>query len=456
MVAVTLFVAAVCGILAFISSPGRALGILIVSMMVWPEYLRIPMGPAEMSAPRLVALLMLARFIMLGRNRRMNFCSVDWLVLLLWIWTMFASIVAGSESAQITRMIGQGFDTVLMYFVARLAILSRADLKTLALPLFAVAVFMCVTGWSEAITAYSPYQALDKYKGWVWIPKDVEFRLGLKRAKASMSVHIYFGMAMAVIAGMAWSLRADPRIKKIATLGAFFAALGAFSSMSSGPWLAVAFLILCNAYILRPSLIKPTLYFMVVAAIFIEIASNRHFYNLIDYLALNSSTAWYRTKLLEVAFSQWRDYWLVGVGSKSIQYWGSLLDGRNHVDLVNQFLVVAVNGGIPASLMYIFSHVNAVRFGIKVRKKSQDPIQRKLIFFLVSSLIALDISSMSVGLFGPPLLLGNILLGVLTSAAVSWREATNRRPRKLENPPIASQTAVRINNSSNVGIGKNV
>jgi len=432
MVGITTFVTIALGVLALAVRPGVALGILIVSMLIWPEFLRIPMGLAAMSAPRLIAIALLIRFIFQGRHVNMNVCSVDYMVFLIWLWTVIATMLSGATSAKVNEMIGYGFDTVLMYFVARLAIRSMQDVAGMAWPLFGIAAWMCIVGWQEAITTQSPYVGLDAYRTWVWIAKEPEFRLGMMRAKASTSVHIYFGMAMMLIAGIAWAMRSNPRVRKISTLTAAFAAVGGLASMSSGPWLAIVTLIICNMYILRPKMIKPTLYVMLGVAIFLELASNRHFYHLIDYLALNSSTAWYRTRLIEVAVAQWRDYWIVGANGIDINYWGGLLDGRRHIDLVNHFLIVAVNGGIPAFLMYVFSHVNAVRYAAQARKKSKDPFRRRLIFCLISTLIALDISIMSVGLFEQPLILSNILLGLIVSAAKGWKEVPLRTA-----PPVA-------------------
>ncbi|MFC4271745.1 hypothetical protein GQF03_16725 [Sneathiella chungangensis] len=446
MVGVTAFVTVFFGIMALWVRPGAAVGILVFSMLIWPEYLRVPLGPADMSAPRLIALALLVRFVAQGRNIRINICSVDYLVFFLWLWYVLSTFLGGAGFDKTTEMIGYGFDTVLMYFVARLGIRSMQDVGSMVFPLFAISAVMLVMGWQEGIMTSSPYTGLDAYKTWSWIPKAPEFRLGIMRAKVSTSVHIFFGMAMMLIAGIAWALRSNPRKKKMCTITIILAIGAGLSSMSSGPWLAIITLIICNLYVLRPSMIKPTLYSLVALAIFLELASNRHFYHLIDYLALSSGNAWYRTKLLEVAVAQWRDYWLVGTGGTDINYWGGLLDGRQHIDLVNHFVVVAVQGGIPALLMYVFSHVNAVRYGIKARKKSMDPYRRKLIFYLTSALIAVDVSSMSVGLFGPPLLLTNILLGMLTSAGVAWNEVPVKARPGTAPRPIPQEQAGAVSN----------
>ena len=232
------------------------------------------------------------------------------------------------------------------------------------------------------------------------------------RAKASTSVHIYFGMFMMMIAGMLWSLRnyVDNNFRyKIVLLSSFLAAL---TSMSSGPWLACALIIIFALLEKRTKYIKPILISLVVFAIFLELSSNRHFYNLIDYLALSSSTAWYRTRLLEVAVNNINEYWLFGVGSNMPHHWALQLDGRLHIDIVNHFLMIGLYGGLPAMFMYIAIHVKTFKRAIFVRRKFANEKQKSLLFGMLATILALDISSMSVSLFGPPLLLSYILIGV--------------------------------------------
>ncbi len=391
---------------------GAAVGAVVFSMMIWPEYMRIFIGPVAISIPRLAALFLLLRLLSKAKYRKIKKNSVDVLVFVLWLWIIFATFIEGSESSYTNQMIGRGLDTVLMYYIARLSFHDVDDLKSFYGWLAITAISMCVIGVIESTTSYSPYSSLSQYKEWSFIAKANEYRLGLLRAKASTSVHIYFGMAMMLITGLLWSLRNyvdNKKIYKIVILSSFVAAL---TSMSSGPWLACAFLIICGLFEKRTKYIKHVLKLLLFMAIFMEIASNRHFYNLIDYLALNSNTAWYRTRLLEVAFSNLNEFWLFGVGSTMPFHWGQQLDGRGHVDIVNHYLMVALYGGLPAVFMYIFIHVKIIKNAIKARAISMDKNQRSLLFGLLAAIIALDISSLSVSLFGPALLLNYILLGV--------------------------------------------
>jgi hypothetical protein len=243
-------------------------------------------------------------------------------------------------------MIGRGFDTVLMYFVARLALMTSNDAKSLLPPVAITAFIMAGAGFLETSTIFSPYSHLAAFREWTWIVEtESELRYGYTRALGSTSQPIYFGMAMMLIAGLLWSIRGYGKsliLHPGAALAAFIAAL---TSLSSGPLIGCVMLVFFNAFVKRVSLIKPALWYLLGLLIFIEIASNRHFYNLIDYLAINQQNAWYRTRLLEVAFNQWQEYWLFGTGGVTPNHWGPMIDGRWYVDLVNHFVILALYGG---------------------------------------------------------------------------------------------------------------
>src|ERR1043166_1938838 len=59
----TIAVAVVASIAALVLRPGRATGVIVMSMLLWPEYLRVPMGLAQMSAPRIAAFFLAARMV---------------------------------------------------------------------------------------------------------------------------------------------------------------------------------------------------------------------------------------------------------------------------------------------------------------------------------------------------------------------------------------------------------
>lgn len=418
MASITFCIALILGIAAITRrSGGSAIGILVFSMLIWPEYLRFSIGVAEISATAFIALMLLIKSY-LSNNKHLILNKIDILVISTWIWIVIANLLTNSPSAQVIQMIGRGLDTVLIYLVVRYQVANEEDFRNLCLWLGLTAIIMCSLGIYENIKGYSPYTPLTAYKGWQWIVKEDSFRLGLKRANVSTSVHIYFGMTMMMIFGLLISLRGYINGQRNQLLYISTALMATLTSLSSGPWLACILVFgIIFLFEKRINLIKPTIYLLVIVAATIEIISNRHFYNLIDYIALDSQTAWYRTRLLEIGLSNWREYWLLGVGSEWPHNWAEQLDGRDHIDIVNYYLILALYGGFGAVITYILSHYFALKFALAKFINTQSFPIKKLIFGLCATLIALDFSSLSVGLFGPVLIMSHILLAILVSTS---------------------------------------
>ena len=438
MIIQTWIFSVVFGLLAISrKASGAAIGVLIASMLVWPEYLRISLGLFEVSAPRFIALILIGQAAIRGKHRLITGCGVDWLVLMIWGWTVLATIFADASFSQVFPMIGRGLDTVLMYFVVRLYVTSDVDLRALVRWLIFVAVVMGTLGAIESITAQSPYSGMSAFREWTWIDKGDEFRYGFKRALTSTSVHIYFGLAMVVVTGLIWSINKGLPIRRFGSWGILFGIFGVLSSMSSGPWLGLVIMLAFGLYQNRPGLIRPSIVFVVFSALSLEVASNRHFYNLLDYLTLDPSSAWYRTRLVEIAASHLSDFWLFGVGAKWPHYWGMILDGRDHIDVVNNFLIVALYGGLPAMFLYVASHYLAISYVITIWKSGKDISLRHIAFYLACVLLALDLSCLSVGLYGPPLLLSHALLALIV-AVTQMRQSPDPRPAVLLNSQTTS------------------
>jgi len=217
------------------------------------------------------------------------------------------------------------------------------------------------------------------------------------------------------VTGMIYAMRGVARRTWLWLGAVLLGVLGAISSLSSGPQLGLAILCITSVFYFMKPMIKPAIVGLVLLCVLVEMASNRHFYQLIDYLALNSETAWYRGRLLEVAVSHLPDYWLFGVGDKWPHHWGLEIDTRLHVDVVNHFILVALNGGVPSLLCFVGTIIGAMRAASRIPARSCSPALKQMGFGLVCVTIGLAGASMSVGLFGPPLLLTYMLLGLMVS-----------------------------------------
>ncbi len=417
MLPVTISLAALFCIIALFVRPGVAFSLIIASMLVWPDYLRIPMGPALMSVSRLLTIVILIRFLMQGRGRNLKFGLVDGLIIAEWFWLTLANIFADGNLLFLTRSIGTFFDTVLVYFAARLCIQNSRDILYAGSTLGLVAVGMGGLGIYESITNYSPYDSLIKYRRWETIFGEVadEKRLGFYRAKASDSVHIYFGLTMAAVGGILVAFRAYSRGlfgRKLGVVGAY---LGTLSSFSSGPWIsAVAFFVFTRFYS-KKKYIQPVIWVVLLVLVLFHVISSRGAHFLISYLALNPTTAWYRAKVIDVAISELDKYWLFGFGASSPNYWGALVDGRHLVDIVNHYIIVATKSGLPGFFIFVCISIFALRKIYKTSRLTRDRSHDILLFMLGCLLLSFNVAILSVGLFGTSLKMYYIVLAVILS-----------------------------------------
>lgn len=421
VIGLTALVAIIAIALAARVHPVRALGILIATMYLYPEYLRIPIGLAEMSAPRFVALFLLARFLSSPVRRAFRWRRIDTVVCVAWGWSVVAAIVAGAEYHQVTEVIGRVFDTVLIYFVARLSFAGSDDYGKLLLPLAVTACVMGVIGVAEALTSHSPYQWMQAYASWTWVEKAPEYRYGLLRAQASMGHSIYFGMAMFLLLGVLLAIRGYCQSKLLWGIACLAALLGALSSMSSGPQQALVLLAITSAFYFYPAALKPAIVMMILGGIFLEIGSNRHFWYLMEYVNFFGGDYWYRARLIEVAAQQWREYWLIGVGSNLPMHWGMMIDGRQHVDIVNHYIIVAISSGFLGLGLFVAAEVLGLRDLVRAWPKADLP-RRKLIFGLGATLVALMLSIFSVGLYSVPLLMSYTLFALVVCDPAAKRK----------------------------------
>jgi hypothetical protein len=435
---------AACGA-ALMLRPGAAVGVLIASMFLWPEYLRIPIGIAQMSVPRMAAVVLYLRMVMSPGPNPPRFRLADLLVVALYLWMVAANLFAGTPPEKLKTIVGSGFDTVLMYLMARRAFADPFEVKGIVKGLVVTVVVMAPLGLIENTLRFSPYIPFLYRDGVVTGGGGSEIRLGMRRAFASTEQPIFFGMGMMLVTALIFSFRRvfEAQWALVAAIGA--GVLAIFTSLSSGPWMGLFVLIGVNAFYWMPRMIKPALAAGFLLMVAMEVLSNRHFYHLIDYLALDrgNAGAYYRSRLMEVAVKYLPNYWAVGYGSQTLDKWGPEIDGRNMVDMVNHYIILATTGGLLAMFLYIGIKIAALVTLIRCYQHAE-PAMKPVAFGLASMLLALSFSELSVGLYGPPLLLSFITLGFSVSCA-EWMELRSpagaarlaRRARpKVEVTPI--------------------
>lgn len=426
----TLLVAAIAvGIVLWVR-PGAGLAVLVAVTLLWPEYVRVPLGIVQMSAPRFVALALVLRHV--DRWSKIRLQAVDWLVIAGYVLSVVSVIAEGSSSRLINSTIGRFLDTVLLYAAARLCLATYDDVKSMRWPIAFASCTIALLAAYEAVTKDLVFRSLYLSYG------NADFsvgegrggvgqtRWGMLRSQFSTLHPIYFGVAMTIVTGFAVALRRSmPTWAWAFTVAA--AGTGVFFCLSSGPWTAAAILIALLPFARLSWLIKPGLGAFGLLCVALELFSTRHFYYLICYIGLSSETAWYRVRLLEVAVEYLPEYWLFGYGDKSWEHWGLKIDGRFFIDCVNNYIFIGAMHGVATMLCYLLAKLLAV-WGVVRAWRRLDAERRWVAFSLAATVVAVALAECSVSVFGPALILNAVLLGATVSAGRWWVAAPAPAP----------------------------
>lgn len=430
---ITLALGLLAGALACFGPPGRGLAILAGIAIVWPEYLRFDLGPTMLSAPRIVCIMLLLRMLFgSGHMRTFKWRRIDTLVVCLYIWIVTASAI--SSSPRLNTMIGSAMDTTLVYLVARIAMSNARNAKAFIHTIVWFIIPIAFLAIIEARTGRSPYMQFQQHFAWAWgadgFSGGRDMRLGMHRAMSSTIQPIYFGVTMAIMTGWLIALRKFHKSMPTVVVACVLGMLGTLASLSSGPWTCLLLVIVLNVFYWTPYLIRPAILGFIAILISAELFSNRHFYHLIDYLALNSGTAWYRSRLLEVAFIMLPEYWALGYGPRTVAHWGKLVDGRGMIDVVNNYVIIAINAGILGPILYISVKIGAIRMMARKAGTKID-ISKATLYGFIALVLAVALTELSVGLYSIAQIANYMTLGIAVSAAGWSLPETTKKPTNI-------------------------
>jgi hypothetical protein len=409
MESVTLLVGLVAGALVFFLSPVHGLTVYLAAFAYYPSYLSAPLGTIDFTVRRIIILAIFAKlFLQTDLPGRFKFVWLDKLVIIYFA----AQILAGATTAQslwvlLENRAGAIFDMVLPYFAVRLIVINKDQyLILLKGILFSVAP-LAIFGFYQCLTGRNP---LDFIPGQVY--SEPKIRHGFYRAALTFSHPIMFGLYFAMLGSVCAGLW--PLIRKnrwLYTMAIGLMALGVFSSMSSGPILATLLAIVFIAFYRFRQYWKIVVAVVILMCGSVEIISNRHFYDVLGRFTFDPSTAWYRSKLIEVALGGGMSgHWLTGYGGVD-PGWSAKINSSDVTDIVNDYLLTLSRFGLVGLIPFVAVIASAFKMITKSFQASMLDSVRWLIWCLAGALFGLLISMFSVSLFGTPTTILYVLFG---------------------------------------------
>ena len=438
MVAVTFVLGLIASVLVLAVRPVYGFCIYLVALFGYSQSLTIPLGTIDFTLGRIVILAVLAKAIFSpGLLRSFKWNWMDTGILVCFLGPVLALTQNAPARIFLEREAGTFFNTVMVYFAARLIIRTRNDWMTVIKGFACVGIPVALMAMVQSKTGHNPVGFMQQHYAWGLAPSPdarPEMRMGFYRASVTLPGSIILGLFLAGIAPLAltlWPRSSWPRPAVLIVFGMLM--LGACASMSSGPLFAIVVtLALLMAFPLRR--FWPILLVALVAnMLFVEVFSNRHFYHVLTGLALNPQTAYYRIGLVEEAFGGgMTGHWLAGYGYVGI---GPGTDNTNfhwmHKDFVNIYVGKLARYGLLGLVPYLFVNFLYYRRLLQAAKRTRAKADKWMIWCLMATLVGWNVAMMTVAALGQV----STLLYVFIAVANNMPGFVTRRvPARAKSP----------------------
>lgn len=421
MQALTLTLAAIISCSVLLLRPARAYSVYIIALLFYPVYLVVRLGPLDISLVRIVVAVLLLRCMLnAGLRDKFIWCRLD-------SWVTFGATVSFCIALAAWKIpmaksfensSGHLMDTYFAYIVTRLCITNYKAAVTSVKWIAIALVPLAILGVVESFTGWGPYYKLITYCPWQQVSEPtLNIRSGFYRAIGPFSHPILFGAAFAMFLPMVYWLRHQGRNWRAGSyIIAGILAIGAFSSMSSGPVMMLIFTF-CFLFLERhKNSVKPILILVAISGVLVEVLSNRTIWHVIaSYADPIGGSGWHRAKLVDVAIERFGEWWLAGYGMQD-PGWGEAL-GMSWTDITNHYLVVGVKYGMLGVIALCGILVVSVSMLVRLHKSTKDPLLRSWCWATGSVIVAFIIAFNAFCLFGQANSLFYCILGFVGASA---------------------------------------
>lgn len=391
------------------------LALYIFILMLYPYYLVVSFGVADICAARFVVVALIMKVWL----EKTSVTKFKWNRLDSWVTAYilvgFVIMSITDPSHVLENRLGNLMDTWLVYMIFRIFITDFDKMSTFIKLICIPVTFTAILGIIESCTSWQPYVPFRQFCPWFDMAYNIEPRHGFMRAIGSFGHPIMFGMSFGIFCPLIFALRHSKNgWRYMAYVFTAMAILGAMSSMSNGGWVMIILVIFCLFLERAKHFVKPLIWLFTGFCIFTQIASNRNFYHVLaSYAALLSGSGWHRARLIDCAIEHFYEWYLVGYKGED-PGWGENL-GMGMTDITNEFILAGVKFGVLGVITLCGIFIVAFQQLIFSYKSSSDPVFRSWIWATGTLLIALATTFMSVSIFGQVVPLFFCSLGIVGS-----------------------------------------
>jgi hypothetical protein len=317
---------------------------LCLTLCFVPMQQRIVVAGLDFDMGRIMLLFGWTRILARGeraplRATPLDWCFLTWLV----VGTLFYFLAVRTSGALIYRA-GIMLDALGMFFLCRFVVRSATDVAGIVQILCWIALAIAPFMVFESITGFNVFSVLGGVEPYSIV------REGRVRAQGSLAHPILagtFGATLFPLAFSLWWARPDRRLAAGAGMAGSLAAV--YFAASSGPLIALGLAVVGWALWPVRAWLSWVRWGVVAALTVIHFIREAPVWHLIGRVSdLIGGTGWHRYALIDAFINNWRDWILVGIGTRSTRMWGWGLE-----DVTNQFVAEGVRGGLATLLAFI-------------------------------------------------------------------------------------------------------
>lgn len=340
-------------------SRGKAIVPFLLAFFTIPFGQVILIGPLHFPVLRILILVaMVRRTISVGSDPDGRypggFNGID-RITILWIVSAFVVVsLQWMELQPIIKFVGDLMDSIFGYLVARFLIPNRDSVRRTLATLALVCLILGVCMVSEQFTHHNVFAEFGA--------NEPTLRDGHIRAEGALGTLFGGAFAGVLIPTFLW-LRKQDGCGRAAASGLIGATAMVVSSHASTSWLAYASGLLGLSFWPLRRQMRLVRWGIVVTLVGLHLVMHGPVWSLIEKIDITGgSSSYHRYMLVDNCIRHFSDWWLLGY-----KFYGSW--GFDMWDLCNQFVAVALTGGLVTLVLFIMIYSRSLGMIGKTRKR---------------------------------------------------------------------------------------
>lgn len=384
---------------------------------------------------RFLILFGLARIIVRREFSGVTPTAIDFVLIAWLLVSSFLYVLVDGTNVPVTGKLGYAYNAAGMYVLVRASIRTMDDivsvLKVSACIIIPLAGFFVV----ESVTGRNPFAALGG------VPPLSEVRNGRVRCQGPFLHSILAGTlgatAMPPFVGL-WVY--DKKRRLLATLAILAATTIVMTSASSGP--LSAFLVGTAGLICWAcrNWMQAIRWGMVVGFLALAAVMKEPVWFLLARVSdITGGGGWYRSALIDAAVRHFDEWWLIGTGYTAHWMPTGAIWNTTSADLVNEFVVQAVYGGLLSLLLFIWLIVKCFKaIGTAVGSAADLSLRTRFVIWSIGCGFLGHVASFfSTSYFDQIIIFWYLLIGMIVAVARQTRALVGQpSPIRAQSGPM--------------------